>query len=102
MAVIPTIFPTEIGALFKTHGGLSVWRKMQTLSFNKGEEVHTADLRYRKTVVNTPKYSLGFNGKEVWLSEAEKGTYKGNPAFYYNLYFYFYAMPFVLADNGIL
>jgi hypothetical protein len=94
--------PEELAKVFKTHGGLATWNSMQVLSFNKGEEAHTADLKSRKTVINSPKYSLGFNGKEVWLDEENKGDYKGNPEFYYNLYFYFYAMPFVLADDGII
>lgn len=96
------IFPTELSKVFEKHGGINTWRKAQILSFNKGEEVHTVDLHSRKTVINSPKYSLGFDGKEVWLDEQEEGSYKGNPTFYYNLYFYFYAMPFVLADNGII
>jgi hypothetical protein len=95
-------FPEELGKVFQTHGGINAWRKAQVLSFNKGEEVHTTDLKSRKIVVNHPKYSLGFDGKKVWLSEDEKGIFKGNPEFYYNLYFYFYAMPFVLADDGII
>ncbi|MFB1041087.1 MAG: hypothetical protein QMC35_11575 [Polaribacter sp.] len=93
--------PESFSKMFDKHGGINSWRKLQTLSFNKGEEVHTVDLHSRKTIINTPKYSLGFDGKEVWLDEVEKGIYKGNPTFYYNLYFYFYAMPFVLADDGI-
>ena len=96
------VFPLELGKVFEKHGGITAWRKAQILSFNKGEEIHTVDLKSRKTVINTPKYSLGFDGKEVWLDETEKGAYKGNPSFYYNLYFYFYAMPFVLSDDGIV
>ena len=95
-------FPGELAKVFEKHGGIHTWRKAQILSFNKGEEVHTVDLQTRKTVINTPKYSLGFDGKEVWLDEEKEGNYKGNPTFYYNLYFYFYAMPFVLADDGIV
>lgn len=94
-------FPDELGKVFQTHGGIKAWRKAQILSFNKDDEVHTADLQTRKTVINHPKYSLGFDGKNVWLDEEKEGDYKGNPEFYYNLYFYFYAMPFVLADDGI-
>jgi hypothetical protein len=94
-------FPEELGKVFETHGGIETWRAAQILSFNKGEEVHTTDLHSRKAVINSPTYSLGFDGKEVWLDEEKQGTYKGNPTFYYNLYFYFYAMPFVLADDGI-
>jgi hypothetical protein len=95
-------FPTALGKVFEAHGGINSWRKLQTMSFNKGKEIHTIDLHSRKTIINTPTYSLGFDGEAVWLDEIEKGTYKGNPTFYYNLYFYFYAMPFVLADNGII
>lgn len=94
-------FPDELAKVFTKHGGINAWRKAQVLSFNKGEEVHTVNLHSRKTVVNHPDYSLGFDGKNVWLNEAKEGSYKGNPTFYYNLYFYFYAMPFVLADDGI-
>ena len=95
-------FPEELGKVFTKHGGIDNWRKMKILSFNKGEEVHTVDLHSRKTVINHPEYSLGFDGTEVWLDEEKEGNYKGNSMFYYNLYFYFYAMPFVLADEGII
>ncbi len=95
-------FPESLAKVFEKHGGIDKWRKARTLSFNKEEEAHTIDLWSRKTVINAPKYSLGYDGKEVWLSEKDSGAYKGNPKFYHNLYFYFYAMPFVLADDGII
>ena len=98
----PNIVPADLKKVFAKHGGINTWNKMKTLSFNKGKEVHTVDLQTRKTVINLPEYSLGYNGKDVWLHEDVKGMYKGNPLFYYNLYFYFYAMPFVLADDGII
>ena len=94
-------FPDELAKVFAKHGGINTWRKAQVLSFNKGEEVHTTDLHSRKIVINSPKYSIGFDGNEVWLDEEKEGDYKGNKEFYFNLYFYFYAMPFVLADDGI-
>ena len=95
-------FPDDLEKVFTKHGGINSWRKAKVLSFNKGEEVHTIDLHTRQTVVNHPEYSLGFDGKEVWLDEEKEGSYKGNSTFYYNLFFYFYAMPFVLADDGII
>jgi len=94
-------FSKELGKVFTKHGGIENWRKIQLLSFNKGEEVHTVDLYSRQTVINHPLYSLGFDGTSVWLKETKEGSYKGNPVFYHNLFFYFYAMPFVLADDGI-
>ena len=44
---------------------------------------------------------MGFDGNSTWLDQ-DSTYFKGNVDFYYNLYFYFYAMPFVLGDNGIL
>ncbi|QTE22412.1 DUF6503 family protein [Polaribacter cellanae] len=102
---IPTIkkehFPDQLSKVFDAHGGIKAWRNAKVLSFNKDEEVHTTDLETRHIVINSPTYSLGYNGKEVWLDETKEGAYKGNKDFYYNLFFYFYAMPFVLADDGI-
>ncbi|MBL4604913.1 MAG: hypothetical protein JKY02_04415 [Flavobacteriaceae bacterium] len=95
-------FPSELAKVFEKHGGIDQWRKMKTLSFNRGEEAHTTDLWSRKGVVNAPNYSLGYDGDEVWLSQKDSTAFKSNPSFYYNLYFYFYTMPFVLADDGIL
>ena len=43
---------------------------------------------------------MGFDGNDVWILDPLK-VYKGDPIFYHNLMFYFYAMPFVLADDGI-
>ncbi|MDN3617921.1 hypothetical protein QWY81_00470 [Polaribacter undariae] len=94
-------FPEELGKVFKAHGGIDTWRNAEILSFKKGEEVHTINLQSRINVINAPNYAVGFDGKNVWLDEAEEGTFKGNPAFYHNLFFYFYAMPFVLSDEGI-
>lgn len=98
----PEKYSSELKKVFDAHGGISEWKKATTLSFNKGEEVHTVDLKSRKTVINSPNYALGFDGKEVWLQEAKEKAFKGDKDFYHNLYFYFYAMPFVLADDGII
>lgn len=95
-------FPTELGKVFEKHGGIDKWRSQATMSFYKGEEQHTIDLWNRKTYVMAPKYSMGYDGNEVWLQEVDSGAYRGNPEFYHNLFFYFYAMPFVLADDGII
>ncbi|TVZ55532.1 hypothetical protein OD91_0786 [Lutibacter sp. Hel_I_33_5] len=95
-------FPEVLSKVFTKHGGLDNWRNQKVISFNKGEEAHTVDLNSRKTTIHSPEYSLGYNGKEVWLMQKDSTSFKGNKGFYYNLYFYFYAMPFVLADDGII
>jgi hypothetical protein len=102
LAIKKENFPAEIAKIIQKHGGIELWRKQKTLSFNKGEEVHSVDLHSRKTVINSPNYSLGFDGKDIWLHEAKEKSFKSRKDFYYNLYFYFYAMPFVLADDGIM
>ncbi|MEZ2416031.1 hypothetical protein ACA086_13795 [Muriicola sp. E247] len=97
-------YPPAMSKVFEAHGGLALWRKQKHLSYEmpkkSGLEKHTIDLYSRKDVVETADFSMGFDGTDVWLSDPE-GKYKGDPVFYHNLMFYFYAMPFVLADDGI-
>lgn len=96
------IYPSNFGKIIEKHGGLDVWRSFKTVTFTVKNEEHTTELNSRKALVNTDKYSLGFDGENVWLKEQDSAAFKGTPEFYYNLYFYFYAMPFVLTDDGII
>ncbi|QLE00318.1 hypothetical protein HX109_01610 [Galbibacter sp. BG1] len=95
-------YPPKLVKVLEAHGGLETWNKQKLLKFSKGEEIHTIDLSNRKSLVVSPKYTLGYNGKNTWLKEKDSAAFKGNPDFYHNLFFYFYAMPFVLADDGIV
>lgn len=92
-------YPEDIAKIFEAHGGVKKWNASRTLTFEKGNDTHKIDLWSRKTVVKSPNYSMGYDGENVWVSDTTK--FKGDPKFYYNLYFYFYAMPFVFADDGI-
>lgn len=98
-------YPDALNRVFEAHGGLDIWQKQRTLSFRMpiGEafESHTIDLYSRKDLVEGPSYSLGFDGQQVWLADTGK-SFEGDAVFYHNLMFYFYAMPFVLADDGIV
>ncbi|MBS9461486.1 hypothetical protein KIM67_03625 [Flagellimonas sp. 389] len=98
-------FPEALEKVFAAHGGLETWNRHRTLSYDLPKkdftETHTIDLWSRKDRVDIDKFSLGFDGKEVWLLDTEN-EYKGDAGFYHNLMFYFYAMPFVLADDGII
>lgn len=98
-------FPKALEKVFDAHGGLESWKTKRTLVYEmpKGDnsETHTIDLWSRKDRVDSKQFSLGFDGNEVWLLDTDK-KYKGNAGFYHNLMFYFYAMPFVLADGGII
>ena len=100
-----TAYPQNLENILNAHGTLDTWDGYKTLSFTiPGEpvsETHTIDLHSRKDRVDRDSVSLGFDGERVWLYDP-KNSYTGNPEFYHNLMFYFYAMPFVLADPGII
>ncbi len=97
-------FPEDIATVFRAHGGINTFDQMNSMIFEiakpEGNEKHTIDLKTRYARVETDKFVLGFDGKEAWL-EQDSTYFKGNPRFYHNLMFYFYAMPFVLGDDGI-
>ncbi len=104
--VTTSVYPEAITKVFEAHGGLDHWKHMQTLEFTipkaTGNEVTITDLHNRNSLITMPKHHIGFDGESVWLKSLDTTTYKGNAKFYYNLMFYFYAMPFVLADDGII
>lgn len=104
--VTTSIYPENITKVFETHGGIDKWNEMKSLVFtmNKpnGPEITTTNLQTRESLIEMPNHTIGYDGEEVWLQSKDTATYKGNPKFYYNLMFYFYAMPFVLGDDGII
>lgn len=99
----PKEYPSQLQAMFTAHGGLNQWKKMNNLCFEmkgkNGNETHTVSLPDRKTKIESKDWSIGYDGKGVWLLKHKLG-YEGNPKFYHNLMFYFYAMPFIIADPG--
>lgn len=103
--VITSIYPESITKVFNAHGSIDAWNKMQTLSFSiekpTGKEVITENLITRAERIETPSYTQGFDGETLWVNEKDGKEFKGKPKFYKGLMFYFYAMPFVLGDDGI-
>lgn len=97
-------FPAGIDSLFNQHGSYLKWAEQGYLQFTLPKpdlpEVHHIDLTTRKDLITTDKYSLGFDGQKVWIKQ-DSSYFGGNPRFYHNLMFYFYAMPFVLGDPGV-
>lgn len=98
------IYPEAMQKVFEAHGGLKKWKEQRSLLFDipkeTGTESHRINLYSRKDIVETKAYKMGFDGRDVWLLDPDD-RYKGDAVFYHNLMFYFYAMPFVLADDGI-
>lgn len=97
-------YPEDFAKLLKVHGGIDQWRKGKTLKFTIGNpgdtEKYIVDLNRRMDKIITSDYDMGYDGNETWVMN-KKGKYKGNAAFMHDLMFYFYAMPFVLADPGV-
>jgi len=98
-------YPENFKKVLDAHGSIAHWDSFKTLSFKipkpNGAEMHTIDLHKRKAKVTVNDIEIGFDGEQAWILDTAN-AYQGNPAFYHNLMFYFYAMPFVLADDGII
>jgi hypothetical protein len=98
-------YPVSLKEVLKVHGGIDRWNDMNNLCFEitsrSGTEIHTISLPDRKTKIEAAYWSMGYNGEDVWFQQNRENAYKGNPEFYHNLMFYFYAMPFVIGDPGI-
>ncbi|KAB8155281.1 hypothetical protein EZY14_005175 [Kordia sp. TARA_039_SRF] len=98
-------YPDKLQKVFDAHGGIDKWNAAQTLVYEMvkpdNTEKHITDLHSRKTRLQGKNFTIGFDGKDVWLSQKDSTAFRNNARFYHNLYFYFYAMPFVLGDDGI-
>ncbi|TJY36285.1 DUF6503 family protein [Pontimicrobium aquaticum] len=103
--VTTSIYPESIAKVFDAHGGIDTWNAMEGMYYEI-EKPNTNDtydiaLKSRKSLITSEHHLLGFDGEYVWLKNLDTVAYKSNPKFFYNLMFYFYAMPFVLGDDGI-
>lgn len=96
-------YPEALDKVFANHGTLEKWNSMNSMSYEivkeGGNEKQIIDLKSRAERIEASSFTSGFDGTKYWV-QADT-SYKGNPKFYTNLMFYFYAMPFVLADEGI-
>lgn len=99
-----TTYPEAVSRVLEAHGGIDAWKTQRTLTYTilreNGQEIQTTDLWNRWDKIDMPNGMLGYDGEEVWV-DADT-SFKSDPVFYHNLMFYFYAMPFVLADDGIV
>ena len=103
-ATAPVIdYPEGLDKVFANHGSLAKWKSMKSMSYEivkeGGNESQMIDLHSRAERIKAPTFESGYDGKNYWV--VADTSYKSNPKFYTNLIFYFYAMPFVLADEGI-
>lgn len=96
-------FPENFQKVLEQHGGLAQWQKMKSLYFERvnsaGNEKTSVDLQNRMDKIEASDFKMGFDGHQYWV-QADT-SFKRDPIFYHNLMFYFFAMPFVLADEGV-
>jgi hypothetical protein len=99
------IYPENVSKVFEAHGGIKTWKDFEGLYYeiekSEGNDVYNISLKDRKSLISMKHHQLGYDGEYIWLKNLDTTKYKGNAKFYYNLMFYFYAMPFVLGDDGI-
>jgi predicted small secreted protein len=95
----PSHHTESVTKIFEAHGSFEKWSSMKSLSYTKGEESNVTNLIDRKIRLESPTQTIGFDGENVWISPDSLDASRAR--FYHNLYFYFYAMPFVVGDPGV-
>ncbi len=106
-ATPPRELPAVLQQALAAHGGLAVWQQFGAMEFQlkttlgtPRNEKHLIDLRNRQVRIEAANYQVGMDGQQFWVTPS-KAAFGEMPArFYHNLFFYFFAIPFVLADDG--
>ena len=98
--------PELLQKALEAHGGLDKWNSYLTLAYNKvssngAAEKQVINLNNRKVFIVRDSVEIGFDGNEVWVSPNLEAYGQGSARFYHNLHFYFFGIPFLLADPGI-
>ena len=90
--------------------GTAKWRSYGSVEFDLAwsmrgkvkKDHHLFDLRSREGLITSEEYTLGAKGGEVWIKPAIDALGGTPPRFYIWTPFYFFAMPFVFADPGVV
>jgi hypothetical protein len=100
-------YPLKFSKVLQAHGGLEKWNSFNTMEFDllnpedSSQEHHIIDLKLRKVLVEGDSFKIGFDGKNVWVAPDKKSFPGKSARFYHNLFFYFFSIPYVLADPGV-
>ncbi len=90
----------------KAHGGLDQWNKFLGLEYvmiNHGDTIHQlTQLKDRRAHLKSRDFEIGFDGEVAWSLPDTSNVPGKSAAFYYNLDFYFIAIPFVIKDPGVI
>ncbi len=87
------------------HGGLDNWNKYNGLSYqvesSKKWQYQLTQLKDRRTYSKSEEFEMGSDGKQVWVTPNADNIPGKSASFYYNVNFYFIAIPFVFKDSGV-
>lgn len=105
-----TTHAAPLDATLRAHGGLPTWQTFGTLEYDlainfgdKSQADHQRfDLSNRHGLITNPDYALGYDGNDVWVDAADGKGPVFPPRFYLWTPFYFFGIPFVLADPGVI
>lgn len=96
---------TNFEKMLDAHGSLEKWNSYGTLEFDiysSSDTVHhIIDLKSREELATTDKYKVFFGKENLWVAPDKEAYGKDEPQFYKNLWFYFFSLPFVAADQGV-
>ncbi|PPK96832.1 hypothetical protein LY01_00657 [Nonlabens xylanidelens] len=95
-------YPQGLKDVLAAHGGLQKWSEMRSLTYSLDETETIADVQTRDIVVKSPTHTIGSLDGKVWIAQDSAYFPEARAKFYHNLMFYFYSMPFLLADSGIV
>jgi hypothetical protein len=98
----PSQYLDGLQDVLAAHGSLSKWSEMKSLSYMMGDQETITDLTTRDIVVRSPTHTIGSKDGKVWIAQDSTHFPETRARFYHNLMFYFYAMPFIVADDGII
>jgi hypothetical protein len=98
----------QLDRCLEAHGGLAKWRRCGGVEFDldykspreQRKEHQLFDLWQRTGLITARDYTLGNDGKEVWIKPNLQALGGTPPRFYMGTPFYFFGMPFVFADPG--
>ena len=100
----------QLDRAFEAHGGVTKWKSFASVEFDqtwtsaKGvkKDRQLFDLRSRNGLITSEAYTLGASEGTVWIKPALDALGGTPPRFYMWTPFYFFGMPFVFADPGVV
>ncbi|MFN2476407.1 MAG: DUF6503 family protein [Chthoniobacterales bacterium] len=100
----------QLDRAFEAHGGTAKWKSFGSVQFDqtwtsaKGvkKDHQLFDLHSRDGLITSDAYTLGATKGEVWIKPALDALGGTPPRFYMWTPFYFFGMPFVFADPGVV